>query len=108
MALLNLSGFAMVDSSVGHASLQLAVNCALMLAGFVVIWFFWNGKNWARMLVMLTSVLALFNLRFVMRWSLLVRGTLIAEAVLAVFLLAYLFSPQGRAYFKAGARPSNG
>ena len=35
-----------------------------IVAGYVVIWFYWQGRNWARVLVLLTSLLCLYNLRY--------------------------------------------
>jgi hypothetical protein len=67
--------------------------------GYLVLWFYWKGRNWARLLVLLTSLLALYNLRY---WSL--RGIagrimLGAEAALAIFLLYWLNTRRVREFF---------
>jgi hypothetical protein len=34
----------------------------LILIGYVVPWAYWQGKNWARVLVLITSVVTILNL----------------------------------------------
>lgn len=34
----------------------------VILWGYVAIWYYWRGKNWARIFVMFTSVLTLIDL----------------------------------------------
>ena len=65
--------------------------------GYVVIWFYWKGKNWARIAVLLLSGSSIFNL-FTWNhvawspgfWTTLAHGLLAARALLGLFLLCYL------------------
>jgi hypothetical protein len=77
----------------------------LILVGYVVLWKFWLGRNWARWLVILTSICALWNL-----WQLrkpippqfdsAVRAPMVlAEGVIALFLLVYLNLGGVRAWY---------
>jgi len=59
MVVLNLGG--LVGLRWNHRGVVAAV-LLLMLLGYVVLWYYWQGRNWARILVILTSVLAIFNL----------------------------------------------
>jgi len=100
MSLLNALGWAIIDWRAPTARTVFLTNTAMILAGYVVIWFLWQGRNWARILVLLTSVLALVNL---LTWGKLgIVGDLMigSEAALAVFLLIWLNTANVRAYFK--------
>jgi hypothetical protein len=59
----------------------------VILVGYLVIWFYWKGRNWARILVLVTPLLCLYNLRSFLRAGFTERMMIAAEAVLAVFLL---------------------
>jgi hypothetical protein len=78
-----------------------------ILLGYLVIWSYWNGRNWARILVLLTSLLCLYNLRFIFRVGFTERIMIGAEAVLAVFLLLWLNSGGVKSFFRASKIPTN-
>ena len=106
MAILNLFGYVIVDWDAHPVLLALSVAgvSLLILAGYVVLWFYWHGKNWARRMVLLTSLLALMNL---MLWSsayLAERIMIALEAPLALFLLYWLNTPRAKTYFVAPLR----
>ena len=64
MSLTNALGWLIVDWSKPHAAMVFSLFTVFILAGYVVIWFYWQGRNWARVLVLLTSLLCLYNLRY--------------------------------------------
>jgi hypothetical protein len=99
MAITNAMGWGIIDWSRADARLTFAIFTSFILVGYVVIWFFWNGRNWARILVLLTSILCLYNLRYWSRGGLLERVMIGAEAVTAVFLLYWLNTSKIRAFF---------
>jgi hypothetical protein len=67
---------------------------------YFVIWFYWKGRNSARILVLLTSLLCLYNLRHWNHGGIAARIMVGAEAVLAIFLLYWLNTPTVRAFFR--------
>jgi len=101
MALLNPFGFVVVDWAAHPALLTISIAgvSLLILAGYVVLWFYWQGRNWARWMVLLTSLLALLNLAF---WTAAMpaeRILIAAEVPLALFLLYWLNTSPIRKYF---------
>ena len=99
MCLMNLTGFAFVNPQVGSVSGQFAFIGLIIAFSYVVLWYYWRGKNWARILVIVASVVALVNLFFLPMFSFAQRIVIIAEACLAVFLLWWLNTRAVRAYF---------
>lgn len=100
MALTNALGWLIVDWSNPHAATTFSIFTIFILVGYFVIWFYWKGRNWARILVLLTSVLSLFNLRYLFRSGIIERVMIGSEAVLAVFLLFWLNSPNVKSFFR--------
>ena len=95
-AILNTVGFLNLAWHAPHRQGLILVCSVLLVLAYLVEWFFWTGYNWARLLVMLSSVLSLGNfyrfrfhappnLRTPTQTSLFV-----VEALLSVFLLWYL------------------
>jgi len=90
MVALNGLGYALIDWR-KPSLVQVVEISFLIFLGYVVLWFYWRGRNWARVLVFLTSILCFFNL-----WSLL-KGRVVVnfagklmiygEAALATFLV---------------------
>lgn len=101
MSLTNALGWFIVDWSKPHAAIIFSVFTILILVGYFVIWFYWRGRNWARILVLLTSLLCFYNLRHFFRGGIVERVMIGSEAVLAVFLLFWLNSPNVKAFFRA-------
>ena len=97
MSVLNLNALMMIGDT-GAFGLVFAL--VVIAVSYAVLWRFWQGRNWARWLVMITSVIALSNLAFVAAgpsWPL--RIVLAAEALLGLFLLYWLNTKPVRAYF---------
>jgi hypothetical protein len=93
-------GWLVVDWSKPNAATTFALFTILIAVGYLVIWFYWKGRNWARTLVLLTSLLCLYNLRFFFRAGFTERFMIGAEALLAVFLLFWLNTHDVRLFFR--------
>lgn len=104
MCLLNLSGFLMIDSRQAVMSVvglgAIAVVSFIVCFSFVVLYFFWMGRNWARILVFLTSGVAILNLLTFTRVPRLTAAIEVVEASVAFFLVVWLTRPPVVAYFK--------
>jgi hypothetical protein len=57
MANTNAMGWGIIDWSRADARLTFRIFTSFILVGYVVLWFFGDGQNWARILVLLTSIL---------------------------------------------------
>lgn len=66
---------------------------------FKILLAYWLGKNWARQVVLVTSILAFYDLG--KSKSGIELGVILAQCVLAVFLLFYLNSREARTHFGA-------
>jgi hypothetical protein len=99
MCVLNLTGFLFVEESGVRAAVVLPVFAFVILFSYVVLWYFWKGRNWARWLVLLTSGVALLNLALLTMAPLVQSVIIVAEAAVAAFLLYWLNTPAVRAFF---------
>jgi hypothetical protein len=99
MCIFNLAGLVLMRPPGVSAGLLYVTRGTVVAISFVVLWHFWNGRNWARWLVLATSVVSLLNLSL-LRW---VPGTekalLVAEAALGIWLLFWLNTSTARAFF---------
>jgi hypothetical protein len=59
----------------------------MIAAGYLALWFYWQGYNWARMLVFVTCFLCFYNLRGLVSANVLVKVMLLGEAAVALFLV---------------------
>lgn len=105
MCVFNLSAYLFTLPDLGPLTFQLLFITVMIVPSFVILWFFWNGYNWARILVLLTSVLALANLALANLLSLgnssnMQKAVILAEAALGIFLLYWLNTKLLRNYFK--------
>jgi hypothetical protein len=102
MSVTNAMGWLIIDWSKRDAALVLLLSTLMIASGYYVIWFYWNGKNWARILVLLTSLLCLYNLRYWHRPGVASHIMIATEALLAVFLLYWLNTTPVKEYFSGG------
>ena len=100
MAILNLTGFLMKDAAILDPTVSLVFVIVVMAASYVVLWYFWIGRNWARWLVLLTSVLALLNLLEMPDVNATLQAVLLVEAALGAYLLYWLNTSAVRAFFR--------
>ena len=98
MCVLNLTGLLFIGGAAAPMIVAPLV-IGFMLFGYVVLWYFWQGRNWARWLVLLTSVLALLNLFGLPQATPLQAACIVMEAILAGFLLYWLNTASVRDYF---------
>jgi hypothetical protein len=105
MCVLNLTGLLFIDA--GAPTIVAPLFIGFMLFGYVVLWYFWRGRNWARWLVLLTSVLALLNLFGLPQATPLQAACIVMEAILAGFLLYWLNTASVRGYFITSRRNMN-
>jgi hypothetical protein len=101
MSITNAFGWFIVDWSRPYAITTFCLFTIIIMAGYFVIWLYWEGHNWARILVLLTCVLCLYNLRYFSHGRMVVRLMIGSEALLAVFLLFWLNTPKVKAFFRA-------
>ncbi|MEN9492501.1 MAG: hypothetical protein RJA63_2950 [Pseudomonadota bacterium] len=105
MCIMNIAGFVFVDSRVAAVEVQYALFSVIMAVTYLVLWYFWKGKNWARILVLLTGVVAVLNL-FALSTTSAWAGTLIViEAIFGIFMLWWLNTQNVKAYFKQPTKP---
>jgi hypothetical protein len=109
MAACNAMSWLIINYNAPHARGTFIIFTVLILIGYAVLWAYWSGKNWARILVLVTSVITIVNVR---SWNLHSttllttpnRVMLASECALSVFLLFWLNTHTARAFFN-GARP---
>lgn len=106
MCFLNLAGFVFVDRKVVPIEVQVILFSLIVAFSYIVLWFYWQGKNWARILVLVTSAIALINLFGLPALTMLQRAVVVIEAALAVFLFWWLNTKAVREYFKSATKGS--
>lgn len=101
MAVLNLTGYSVVEWDADRTVVVVAVAgiSFIIFIGYVVLWFYWKGNNWARWLVLLTSALAVINLSEWTRSGTMVQIMIALEAPLGIFLLYWLNTTTAREFF---------
>jgi len=108
MAATNLMGYLLIDWKQPATIVirQCIVFSILIAAGYVVLWFYWKGHNWARILVLLTCLLSLFNLTRLGHVRVGGQVMVIIEAAIAIFLLYWLNTAEARDFFRKGQNES--
>ena len=99
MGILNLTAF--VNLNWAHGSVVVAI-FLVVIASYIVLWFFWKGRNWARLLVLFISVVAVIDLFALIRPPgnvVLYDAGVIAWALLGLFLLYWLNRADVRGWF---------
>jgi hypothetical protein len=106
IGILNLTAF--VNLKWTHRS-AVAAAFLVVLVSYTVLWFFWNGRNWARLVVLFISVVALLDLFTLFHPPgnvLLYDAAVIAWAILGLFLIYWLNRADVRGWFKHPKTPS--
>jgi hypothetical protein len=76
----------------------------LVVLSYFVLWFYWHGKNWARILILLASLVCFYNLSLLTSAkSGIERSMLVGDAILAAFLVYWLNTSEAKACFKRGS-----
>ena len=105
IGVLNLTAF--VNLNWAHRSVA-AATVLIVLASYALLWFFWKGRNWARLLFCLLSVVALLDLLTLIRPYgnvVLYDAGVIAWGFLGLFLLYWLNRADVREWFKNPETP---
>ena len=104
MSVTNAMGWIMIDWHAPHTMLRFLMYTLLILLGYLFIWHYWFGRNWARISVLICSVIAIGNIA---AWSYSKPGTIPSirhvmigsDALLGFFLLYWLNTSRVRASF---------
>jgi hypothetical protein len=99
MCITNAMGWFIVPLNGEQVIAHLAINSLLILIGYVVLWYFWLGKNWARWLVLINCAVCFFNLFLLGKHGAMADVMVVSEAAIAAFLVVWLNIPHTRAYF---------
>jgi hypothetical protein len=105
MSITNAMGWMMIDWHANHARTRFFSFTVLILVGYLFLWFYWQGRNWARISVLVCSVIAVANLT---NWNYDKPGTVMwsrhlmiaAEAIIGLFLLYWLNTSRIRNFFR--------
>ena len=83
---------------------EFVISTLIFVLSYVVLWFYLSGRNWARILVLLTSVVVLLDLSSLFAdastWG---KVELVTEACLALFLLFFLNTVKVKRFFEGGS-----
>lgn len=100
MAVFNIAGYLFTNYKSQHLAFILTFMTTVILLSYVVLWFYWCGKNWARILVMLTSLVSLLNIWKINKHNSAQAVLIVVEAVLGLYLLWWLNTSEVKGYFK--------
>ncbi len=100
LCIFNISGYVFLDQKIGFIEFQLIFGTIVVAFSFAVIWYLWKGRNWARILVLVTSVVALLNLFSILESNTYKQIVIVGEAAFAIFLLIWLNTNPVKKFFK--------
>jgi hypothetical protein len=104
IAILNLTVFASLEWIQRFFFATLAINIFTVVVSYLVLWFFWKGRNWARLCVLVISFISVINLLSINHPHGIVivyDSIVLAWAVLGCFLLYWLNLADVRDWFKS-------
>lgn len=104
LCVFNVLGFLFYDIYADSLAAFLIFFGILAAASFVVIWYFWQGQNWARWLVLAMSVFSLLNIALVPSLTRVTAIIVVAEAAFGVWLLYWLNTKPVARYFRSTLR----
>lgn len=108
MGILNLTAFVNVNWA---NSPVVVATLLIVIASYVLLWFFWKGRNWARRLVIFLSVVAVLDLVNLIRPpgnALQYDAGVIAWGFLGLFFIYWLNTMEIRGWFKNPKSPKVG
>ncbi|WP_027467440.1 hypothetical protein [Deefgea rivuli] len=100
MCVMNMGGFVFIDPAVGSIYEQAIIFGIIIACTYVVLWFYWNGKNWARTLVLLGASLSLINILFIGSASLAGSILIMFEAAFGLLMLWWLNTTKIKSFFR--------
>jgi hypothetical protein len=92
--------YAIFFAGVRWTALRLALAVPLMLLPFLVLWFYQQGRNWARVVVLAACALELLAFTAWDTYSAPMKACHLLAAALAVFLLVWLNTSEVAAWFR--------
>ena len=104
MGILNLTAFASLKWIHRFFVATLVADIFIVVVSYLVLWFFWKGRNWARLCVLVASVLSVINLLSLIHPHGIVivyDSIVIAWAIVGFFLLYWLNLADVRVWFKS-------
>jgi hypothetical protein len=106
MSITNAMGFFDINWQLPSARTRLLIFSALISIGYVVLWFYWLGRNWARWLVMIECLQCFWNLKYLYNHPnplapRIESPMIVLEAILALYLIWYLNTPTIRRWFQS-------
>jgi len=104
MCIFNVAGFIFYDANSEYEGLEIFLFIVVISMSLLVLWYYWQGNNWARILVMLGSILSVLNLYDIRRYSIAQASVIVAEAVLGLYLLWWLNTQSVKTYFGKSKR----
>ncbi len=99
MGIFNVAGLIFFDPNSKYLGIEIFLFTALIAVSYLLLWYYWQGNNWARYLVISSSVLSFVNLFSIGKHSVGQSSLLIAEAVLGLYLLWWLNTQPAKTYF---------
>jgi hypothetical protein len=104
MCVTNAMGFFLINWKMPNAETLFVIFGFFITLGYIALWFFWKGRNWARWLVLLECIQCLWNLATLEsphrtldpRVSI---PMVLIEGAIAIFLLWYLNTKPIRTWF---------
>jgi hypothetical protein len=100
MGVFNITAYIFINYKSQHLVFMLTFFTALVLLTYVILWFYWCGNNWARILVILTSLVSLLNIWKIKEHNSVQVAIIAAEAVLGLYLQWWLNTSEVKGYFK--------
>jgi len=100
MGVFNIAGYIFVNPKSQYFATELALATAIILLSYVMLWYYWCGKNWARVLVILNSLLSVYNLTGIRKHTTAQAALIAVEAIMGLYLLWWLNTCQTKSYFK--------
>jgi hypothetical protein len=99
MGIFNIDGLLFLNQNTKYFGVHIFLLTLLISVSYFVLWYYWNGRNWARILVMFGSILSLVNPLYIKKYPFTHDCFLLAEALLGLFLLWWLNTQPAKTYF---------
>jgi hypothetical protein len=108
MCVTNASGYLAINWQLSNARTLFVFFTIFIAIGYLVLWFYWQGRNWARWIVLVECLQCFWNLKYIFHRN--PRATpfepvmIAAEAAIALYLVWYLNTPTVRGWFQNSGR----
>jgi hypothetical protein len=84
----------------GFFVLFIMIVVVMKSGALICIWYYFQGRNWARIAVLITSVWTLYGLRLLTHGNIVYRGVIASEGILGIFFLYWLNTLELRRFFR--------